>query len=342
MQISTKLIKDGIDYIFRFIFLFILPLNSYSYVVNKKETLSEIARRNISKSVYGKNGSLKKILDLNPEITNPDVIIPGQVIRLEDLPEIELAESKSEKEIVQKNQIEHNDNLRSFAQAHLANYFFNLRPEYSLMSLNAKDKLTNGKSIVASKYHISIEGSYYQQWSDSFRSSVFLKVGHLQFEDPTTSVRNLDKKERFFSKLGVETDYKFSSNFTLNSSLSFGSELFIRAASTSSDTVDVVNLPSLGIKTFYDLYQARPLTFGVSGLYRLKFPGEAESYNIEHGHEYGVSLYLRNDEEIFKKLFTEIGIRYRDQDTSVTSQQELNVFLGTSFSFGYESIQGNL
>lgn len=61
---------------------------SYLYVVQPKETLSEIAHRQIPGPVWGKNGSLNKILSLNIEIKNPNRIWIGQKLAIKDSDEL--------------------------------------------------------------------------------------------------------------------------------------------------------------------------------------------------------------------------------------------------------------
>jgi hypothetical protein len=55
------------------------------YTAKDGDVLSKIAQSHLSGPVYGQNGSLAKILKLNPFIKNADVLFTGQKIELEDL-----------------------------------------------------------------------------------------------------------------------------------------------------------------------------------------------------------------------------------------------------------------
>jgi hypothetical protein len=48
--------------------------------VQKGESLSEISEREVGRPVYGKRGSLQKLLHLNPQVKNPNYIRVGQWI----------------------------------------------------------------------------------------------------------------------------------------------------------------------------------------------------------------------------------------------------------------------
>ena len=53
------------------------------YIVKQSEILSRIARRHLGAPTYSNLGALSKILILNPEITNPDLIYPGKRLKLD-------------------------------------------------------------------------------------------------------------------------------------------------------------------------------------------------------------------------------------------------------------------
>lgn len=48
------------------------------YVVKKGDTVSTIAQKEIGSPIYSKNGSIAKLLALNPWIKNKDLVLAGQ------------------------------------------------------------------------------------------------------------------------------------------------------------------------------------------------------------------------------------------------------------------------
>jgi hypothetical protein len=64
------------------------------YTVKPHETLSDIAYHNYpNQRLYGKNGSLAKLLKFNSDIRNQDELVINQVIKL---PELEVAKGQTE------------------------------------------------------------------------------------------------------------------------------------------------------------------------------------------------------------------------------------------------------
>src|SRR5689334_17663417 len=55
---------------------------AFTYVVKEGDSLSTIAARTLQGRIYGKEGGIQKLVALNPEIENPNFILPGQEIRL--------------------------------------------------------------------------------------------------------------------------------------------------------------------------------------------------------------------------------------------------------------------
>jgi hypothetical protein len=68
------------------VLFFLIPIYGFSqnlYQVKKGETLSEILQRQYpTKRLYGKHGNVLQVLAMNPELINPNKIIPGQILIL--------------------------------------------------------------------------------------------------------------------------------------------------------------------------------------------------------------------------------------------------------------------
>lgn len=55
---------------------------AFSYTVKKGDTLANIVRKNYTGPVFGKNGGVAKLLEINPHIKNFDLIEPGMTLTL--------------------------------------------------------------------------------------------------------------------------------------------------------------------------------------------------------------------------------------------------------------------
>jgi LysM repeat protein len=316
---------------------------AWPYVVKNGDTLSEIAYKNISANVYGKNGSMVKILNINPQIKNPNLIMPGQVINLDKSETPKLTEIPTERNVATdslistQNFVENNNSEMASKVSPLLKRRATvaLNPFYNIANLSSADNVTGSESTIASKYYAGVNASYVQEWNKDFQTAINFKLASIAFEGPANSTKTLQDKSKFLSTIGVETNHNIGKKTHLKLGLSYGKELFIRAASTQSVAVDAINVPSISSKISYDIIELSPFALGVSATYSAKMPAKADSYNIKLGHEYGANIYLNQftGNSHNSKIQTELGFTRRSQNTNITSQTETNIMLGVRFHF---------
>ena len=85
------------------------------YQVRRGDSLSAIAMRSFEGKIYGPNGSLEKILKLNPSIKNPNLIYPNQVIQIKEAlqEDLSISEVKEIREELLATYFYNNDTLLS-------------------------------------------------------------------------------------------------------------------------------------------------------------------------------------------------------------------------------------
>lgn len=346
----------------RCLFIFKLGLlatfsgQSFAYIVQKGDTLSEIAQKITSDRIYGKSGFLLRLLALNPHLKSADLILPGQRILIDE--ETPLSHITNACSVALDREIASTEEapahlLKEETPVTLAPSTFRrgaligLTPYFSFLSLSSKDRITGSPSTMASSYNAGAEGRYVQEWSESFQSAVSLGFGMVDFERPTRSTRSLSETQKLITKLGLHLTQKLSDPWHLELSAEYGKELFARAMTTQVDTVDVIHVPSIGAKVLYDFLHLDPFVLGVSGTYETKMPTHSSGYNAKLGHEFGASIFLKQSTEktptkgmIASDFRTELGFYQRRQNTTISTQTETNFTLGVSYFFPVGRKQG--
>lgn len=327
------------------------------YVVKEKDTLSTIVQQTMHGRIYGKRGGLEKLVALNPKIKNPNLIFPGDDIILSGEDQKLVDESQANRTLAtadapattepSKNLPAENQNKALDERVSTVDTLFKrganlaLTPYVSILSLEAEDRASGNASTVASKYDAGVTLSYVQDWSEKFHSQLNLKMGMVDFEKPTNSSRSLVDTQKFIFGLGAETSHQLSEKLGLTFGIDYGKELFIRSVSTQSETVDAVNVPTLGTKLSYDFANLDPFHFGVSGTYKAMLPASADGYSVKFGNLYGLSLYfnqrMKGSES---KFLTELGFYQRRQDTSFSSQTESNIMATLRYFFSVGAREG--
>ena len=306
--------------------------NLGAHVVKKGETLTDIAYNNISTRVYGKNGSLRKILALNPKIKNINFIRPGQVIILSDNQPLVHSGAKTKSDISAGSQSPYDNKDSPLLNR---GSILELSPFYNITTLSARDSTTGSESTIASDYYFGVNAQYGREWNQDFQTTINLKLASIDFELPATSTKSLKGTNKFLSSLGLEANQRIKEKTRLKLGVSYGQELFIRAFSTQGVEIDALNIPSINSKISHDVRDFSRFTFGISASYSAKMPGKTDSYEVEFGHEYGASIYLKkpfgNSQN--SNIQTELGFSQRNQNTNLTSQTETNIIFMGRFLF---------
>jgi hypothetical protein len=304
--------------------VFSVSAYGYTYTVQEGDTLSHhVAGVLIPGPVWGKNGSLKKILRLNPGIKDPNHLVPGDQINLGDLYSgtfVQAIRAPAEEPLTQQELIPPTFKRES----HLS-----LSPSYAMTTLSATDPSTGSTSTFASELALGINVRYFQDWTPKFQSFIGLNLGEVVFEPPTNSSIILDNRSQIMSGVSFGGNFVLSPDFQLTTTVKYQKELFARSISTSEVTVDAVSLPEFEVEASYDLVSLSPFKLGISGAGEAIFPGSIDSYSVHWGSLYGGSVYLKE-----KDYQTDLGFFTRSQNSSLVHQTENDLILSVRISFG--------
>lgn len=322
----------------------VFPANSwaYTYIVKRGNSLSAIAHNLIPGRVWRKGGSLERLLRLNPHIKNPDLIYPGEQIDIDGV--VTLAQQKALGITRAPSSVEEPKELEpvvNVGQPQSNRYsLWTVAPVYALGSVAAKDQTTGTAAVLATQINLGVDIQYEQIWSPSFKSFFQLHLQEVMFEEPADSTKSLQGGKRFLSGIGFGIETPLSQRWRLLLNVDYKRELFIRAVSTQSVTVDSVSIPSVSAQASYDAIRAEPFVVGVSSILSLKMPATPGSYTVGRGTSYGGTIYLQQFSNAKKQsgksfsapdLTTELGFIRRSQNTSITTQVQTDIFLKLKF-----------
>lgn len=319
----------------KFLGLFVLlypTLSSSDYLVKPKDTLTSIARKNIRGPVYSKKrGSLRRLIALNPQIKNPDLINPGMKIHLpepeevltarepETIPEREMAAyaSKSETNIlgaeIDKNFVPH------------SKVEVELRPFYS--RILSTDSYTQGTGSIVSDLNYGLSADWKQFWSEHLETNIGFEVNRYAYQPP--SLKSLTSSEGTSTGFHVGLDWEFASNLDLVAELGYSQQLFVRANSTSSYILDRVAIPQASLGLDYQAFEIEPFQFNIdASLIYLAAQETSFGYNVKSGLGYEIGLQLKQQLSSVE-IFSRANYQSISQDTSIASRTYTEV--GASF-----------
>lgn len=329
------------------------PAFAASYVVKQGDTLSTIAHRNFEGRVYGKNGSLNKLISLNPNLTNPDQIYPGQMLNLSkdelilghaDASKVKIEDSMKQKSDPQNGALSPDEKSRTFAQfqdnrqtaseANADEYSsFQITAGLGQSRLDSTDSSTNAKSVLGSTFSPQIEAKWTQHWASGLRTFLGAGVKKESFQT-TSSTHTLSGENPVLTNFELGAAVWSTPSFNLDLSLGLESFSFFRATSSTQLTFDRVSTPVVGAEVSYKFLQSRVFSLSTVAAAKYLMGSSQSSYDVNSGYGYDLGLILEHAGEARKNPFFG-GLVYSsiNQNTSISTQNYKSAAVVFGFRF---------
>jgi len=158
-----------------------------TYIVKGKDTLSTIAKRSLKGALYGKNGSLNKLLTLNSHIKNKNLIFPGTKIYIFS---VEKAQRVPASEEVQKP----SDTSLGVIEEHNPTSHLKVGLGYDYFNIDAYDPENKDTATVVSEASPKIGLNWNLEWSKDWSSEFSFSYRQDRIAVDADSAKKLDKK----------------------------------------------------------------------------------------------------------------------------------------------------
>lgn len=330
-----ELIKSSLS-IFVFIALFAYKANSETYIVQPGDTISKIAAAQLNKpiNIYGPAGRISLILSFNPDLTNPDLIYPGQIIELtaSENPLPKDIERHLSSELALEIPPQESQIPVGAPKISDKDLQFEFEISQFFSRLDATDRQTNGKATLISDALtlIHFHFNHALDLKNSIRTSVALRENKYQAPSTTQTLDSPPVTKK------IQLMYMHQAHQRLNINASFGVEqrLFLRAVTATHYVLDIPSVPSSRLGLDYQYFQTEKKSAGVRLYHSWLHASPATGQSIQSGKEQEASLYcqqLKNNLRFEQRAF----LIQSEQDSNIVSQKEtlLGVSLGLSYSF---------
>jgi LysM repeat protein len=308
-----------------------------SYVVKKGDILSRIAQKNIAGPIYGKGGSLQKLLELNPKIKNPNLIFVGDRIQI-PYEQPSFADSTpastppaSRAPAAESEKIETIETDTSFKAHH--------RPfEISISAGNSyftsTDKVNNSKAGVASNINFGASAAYVQNISGLLHLKGKIALEHQSYNPIDT--RTLINSDRIYLDYGL--GLLMLHNIDLISELTVGMQArpLLRTNSSTSLIIDAVSIPYTRYQASGNFWEtSNGMKFGSSLGAKLLFPVSAPASNrMKLGYGATAEVYSKELLKRGNELLLKLSFEYEKQDSKLSDRSYYQVGLGARYQFG--------
>jgi hypothetical protein len=206
-------------------------------------------------------------------------------------------------------------------------------PTYRMMGISLTDPSTGLRANLATKYYLSSEVLYFQKVSESFQTFIGANFGYVSFASPEGSTKSITNSSHFLTGIKLGASGKIARDLTFTGILQYNNELFGRASSTTTVTVDAVPVPAVGGILTWDALHFNPFIYGLSGFFTEYFSAQSGvNYTVRHGQGYGGSIFIKQLSDNKTPPFeTQAGFLSRAQNTSSINQTETTYFLTIRF-----------
>lgn len=310
-------------------------------VVKTNMTLSEIAQQTFSGRIWGRNGSLAKLIALNPKVKNPNLIFPGQIINLgtpdttpETNPETNpepiaaiLAEEKTEPVMtpIEDRVVASNEG------SPLREILFTPKVFYS--ALNSKDKTTGDNAEIPSTLNFGVRLDYLQKWTEQFSAYGFFGVKQIEWEK--IDDRSLSGAKGNYSEFGLGLRYTKDPSKYFFTELSYAQDPFFRAKNATELVVERRARPNLSVGGDLRLIQRDPFSLHFGGQVGYLASSKTQNYTIKSGHFYELDLKLKD--QLTPKVTLDLTGYFlnRSIDSSIADQdyEEVGLRFGVNYGF---------
>lgn len=299
------------------------------HTVVKHENLSTLCWRLVPGPVWGKKGSLRTVLMMNPTITDRNRVFPGQIITFPDpLTPANAAVEPSPEELTTKTLA--SDDKPEFSPSSTLIALAGL--EY--FQISSKDKISNRDANFASNASPRLDLIWELQWTKDYLSRLsFTHVAESVMNDET-SQRSLKHSNGGRTNVGAEILKRVTDTTSLGLFVARSTRTFSRAPSADALTLDRISGMEMGALVEKNILQLSKL--GLNARARLGWlaPTEGAGYSVDSGLAASVGLGLRHELRIMTlEALTYYGYWQQDSKYSQQSSKQLGLSVGLSWRF---------
>lgn len=319
----------------------IVALGSFamSYKVQTGDTLSDIAYRFLGEKVYGPKGGLAKLLSINPQIKNPNIVRLGEDILINKKVMAKKSKKKTDRSIASVQ------DKKESPQESPENYVLKREEEKpkiqglyvslftGIASISSEDSTSGRTERAVSNMGYGATAVWTHHWSDTLK---YFAVGSIKsFKFKMGEGRTLSDAQQTQSYIGTGLTYKpgkhsyslgvgVGESFILNS-VSAGTEFSIKKAS----------IPSVSVSGMHPLASFKSgFSFALGWRAGYLLAAKQEGYSTKAGHYFNAGIGSNyNLNGTILNIQTSYTQRQLEIETATQKSKEFGVSLGVGWSF---------
>lgn len=316
-----------------FSFLTTLALSAHAapYIVQKGDTLSSVSKQLYGDPIYGKNGSLKKLVGLNPQLKNINLIFPGDILNAEHV-QTEVQQTSTPdpgpETLIPPPVITASDD--DFEPKSL----FKLGVGVDYFRVDATDKSTKDSATVLSRPSPRVTLSWNLFFNPEWSTEVLFSLRQEKISQDTTSARKLNKTNfnRLNMHFGVNRHWS-DKNKTLVY-VGRSERGFLRAISATELTLDAGTSTDVGVKHETIIYKKKTALAGLDVQAAYLSSAETPGYRTDPGYMVQGGGFIRHQlKSVLIEARAAYGVWKQDTKYSTHDGQEMSTQINLGWVF---------
>lgn len=316
------------------------------HLVKREETFSQIAEKYLGRPIYKANGSLARLRKLNPQVTDPDHIYPGQEIFIE-MGTREVA-SAPEAPVVQPVLAEPTPQppaptapaapaaptapimLTAPTTSAQSDVILSLGTGYSRID----STMNSSNAVLLSRPSKTVGVRWEHHWTQIWHSHLRWSASTISFND-TAQAQTLMGSSQTLTQTAFGVRARMAPGLWGTLELGMREDIFAPSYSPGTANLETRAIPTMRLLLSKDLVEVQSLKLiGVLGVGYLSGVSSGD-YDVKPGHEFVGQIQVVQKLKNFS-IFTSGDYGQTLQDTSITKQKrtDISLQLGISFPFG--------
>ena len=294
-----------------------IHLSHQDYVVTEGETLSQIAQKNLGDPVFTVDGSLDKLLKLNPQLASHTLArAPAE---MGQAPEVE----KTAEPTPAATPIASATPILPIGPDQVIGKF-GIKLGASNWVIRAEQKGSTDYANLISKLNKTIEPYFTQVFTPDTSITYFLGITYNQAEE--NAVITVQNNSPVTHRFGIRADYQFANTWSASATIGSEEELFVEAISTTALRLQEHAIYSALIelrKNIFHTHSQRIDLFVAGGV---SLPQETASYKVSMGKRYSLGVETTLDTR-FAEILGGLSYDYQNRETALLSQTRREMIL---------------
>ena len=294
--------------------------SAIEYQVKPKDTVSDIAHSAWKGPVWGRSGSFRKVIELNPHLNGKaDFIFPGQLIQLPgSIGDTSDTVQTAAPQIAEVSPSTLNETQQEQSRKPWSE--FSIRESFAPASLGVTVKSSGAHASLAANSNRETDLSYTHHWGEFFSAELYFATQDFNIPSNSVSGGIFQRSVPSFQQFGALLGFQVNPRLKLGLGAFANQSIYFTQLTANVLSIDLLYVPLVTVSGEYLFWEGEKLSLGTADSVGISLPTQHNGDQVRLNPSGNGSLFLRH--RTFSWMHLEGGVRtdYFIQNTSIVDQ----------------------